>query len=186
MVIEKIKAAAKQAASALSGRAGILNTLEGEHAEVTALLDEILSASSITKAADDHYAAMRRKLLIHLRAEQEVLYPACEARPKTAVAVAGSRSEHQAVEDVVQELDRTSMDSPRWREQLQQLRQLVQAHVREEEDVLFAQCEEAFESRELRDLDRAYDEAKDRHHATISDAGVSHGPGARHIPPPRA
>jgi len=36
MVTEKITAAAKQVASILSGKAGILNTLEREHAEVSA------------------------------------------------------------------------------------------------------------------------------------------------------
>lgn len=185
MVTEKIKAAAKQAVSALSGKAGILNTLEGEHAEVVSLMEKILSASSTAKAAENHYPTMRRKLLLHLRSEQDVLYPACEARPMTASAIANSRAEHQAVEKVVQELDRTPADSVRWQEQFRHLHQLVTDHVREEENVLFVQCEDAFENHELRELDRTYDDAKTRHLAAITDVAVMRSSGTQ-APPPSA
>lgn len=183
MVTEKIKAAAKQAASALSGKAGILNTLEGEHAEVLSLMEKILSASSAAKAAESHYPTMRRKLLLHLRAEQDVLYPACEARPKTASTIASSRTQHDAIEKVVQELDGTPVDSMSWRDQLHQLHQLAQEHMQEEEDVLFVQCEDAFENHELRDLDRKYDEARTRHHAAITEVAVTRS-SSGYVPPP--
>jgi len=183
MVTEKIKAAAKQAASALSGKAGILNTLEGEHAEVLALMKKILTASSPAKAAENHYSTLRRKLLVHTRAEQEVLYAACEGRPATASALGDSRSQHRLVEQTVQELDRTPVDSPRWQDQLRRLHQLVKDHVEEEENVLFAQCEDSFENRELREFDRRYKDTRAAHDKAIVDVTLQRAT-ATHAPPP--
>lgn len=185
MVTEKIRAAAKKAASALSGKAGVLNTLEGEHAEIASLLRKILTASSTAKAAEDHYPTLRRRLLLHLRAEQEVVYPACEARPATAALIVGSREQHAAIEQVVQELDLAPADTAEWKEQLRRLHELFHAHVDEEENVLFVQCEEAFERRELRQLDRTYEDARQRHEQAMIDVSVKRSEPARpHAPGP--
>lgn len=175
MVTEKIKGVAKQAGAMLEGRAGILNTLEREHGEVSALMEKVLSASSTAKGAEQHYADIRHKLLLHVRAEQDVLYTACEKRPQTAAVLGNARQEHQQIEQLLQELDTAPVDSPQWEERFRELEQTVQQHVEEEEDVLFAECESAFEDSELRDLDREYKQAKERHEQQITEVSVQRG-----------
>jgi hemerythrin superfamily protein len=170
MVTEKIKAAAQQAAAVLSGKAGILNTLEREHAEVSALMEKVLSASNPADSAEEHYPTIRKKLLLHARAEEDVLYAACEKRPETATMITNARDEHHEMERIFGELDRIPMDSQAWIEELRRLQQTVKHHVEQEENVLFARCQDAFENSELRDLDDEYKDAKTLVEGKITDA----------------
>jgi hemerythrin superfamily protein len=172
MVTEKIKAAAHQAAAVLSGKAGILNTLEREHAEVSALMEQVLSASNPASTAEEKYPTIRKKLLLHARAEQDVLYSACEKRldPETSTMISTARDDHHELERILGDLDRMPMDSQTWLEEFRRLEQTVRQHVEQEENVLFIRCQDAFENSELRTLDDEYTYAKSMVEGQITDA----------------
>lgn len=182
MVTEKIKAAAHQVAAVLSGKAGILNTLEGEHAEVSALMQKVLSANNPTSSAEKHYPTIRRQLLMHARAEQEVLYKACEKRAETSTMISSSIGEHAEVERLLGELDRIPVDSRAWMEEFRRLEQNVRNHVEQEENLLFERCQDAFENDELRELDREYDDAKKRAEARLPNVPLKRSTSASHPP----
>jgi hemerythrin superfamily protein len=182
MVTEKIKAAAHQVAAVLSGKAGILNTLEREHAEVTALMHKVLSASNPTSSAEKHYPTIRRQLLIHARAEQEVLYTACEKRPEVSTMIPSSIGEHAEVERLLGELDRTPVDSRAWMEEFRRLEQNVRHHVEQEENLLFERCQDAFENDQLRALDREYEAARKRVEDRLPNVPLKSSSSASHPP----
>lgn len=186
MVTEKITAAAKQVASILSGKAGILNTLEREHAEVSALMQKVLSANDPAETAEEHYPTIRRKLLMHARAEQDVLYTACEQRPETASMIPNSIGEHAELERLLAELDRLPVDSQTWLEEFRRLEQTVRHHVEQEENILFERCQEAFENDRLRELDSQYDDAKKLVEERITDVTLQRSTAttaSQHHPP---
>ena len=182
MVTEKIKAAAHQVAAILSGKAGILNTLEREHAEVSALMQKVLSASDTAATAEEHYPTIRKKLLMHARAEQDVLYSACEKRAETASMITTAIGEHAELERVLSELDHLPVDSQQWMEEFRRLEQSVRHHVEQEENLLFERCQEAFDNSELRELDREYGEAKTLAESRITDAPVQRRTSSAHPP----
>lgn len=182
MVTEKIKAAAHQVAAVLSGKAGILNTLEREHAEVTALMQKVLSANNPTSSAEKHYPTIRRQLLMHARAEQEVLYTACEKRPETSTMIPSSLGEHAEVERLLGELDRIPVDSRAWMEEFRRLEQNVRHHVEQEENLLFERCQDAFENDQLRELDREYEAARKRVEGRLSNVPLKRSTSASHPP----
>lgn len=161
MGIEKITGKAKQAASAVSGKWGILNRLESEHSEVAALMDTVLDASSHVEAAQEHYPTIRKKLLVHTNAEAQVFYTACEDHDELADLIPTSRSEHDEIERTLETLDRTPYDAPAWLEEFETLQQIFEQHVEDEEENLFEQAKETFDASELRDLDDDYVDAKD-------------------------
>lgn len=183
MVTEKIKAAAHQVAAILSGKAGILNTLEREHAEVSALMQKVLSASNPAATAEEHYPAIRRKLLMHARAEQDVLYAACEKQTETASMIPNSIGEHAELERLLGELDRLPVDSQAWLEEFRRLEQTVRHHVEQEENLLFERCQEAFENDQLRELDSQYDDAKKLVEDRIVDLPLHHSASTAHHHP---
>lgn len=169
MVTEKIKAAAHQVAAILSGKAGILNTLEREHAEVSALMQKVLSSDDPATTAEEHYPTIRKNLLLHARAEQDVLYSACEKRAQTSSMIPTSVGEHAELERLLGQLDHLSVDSPAWLEEFRRLEQIVRHHVEQEENLLFERCQDAFENDELRQLDREYDDAKSLVEGKLTD-----------------
>jgi hemerythrin superfamily protein len=182
MVTEKIKAAAHQVAAMLSGKAGILNTLEREHAEVSALMQKVLSSNDPISTAEEHYPAIRKKLLVHARAEQDVLYTACEKRAETASMISTSIGEHAQLERLIGQLDHLPVDSQAFLEEFRRLEQSVRHHVEQEENLLFDRCQEAFEGNELRDLDREYDDAKTLVEGRLTDAPMMRRTTSAHPP----
>ena len=182
MVTEKIKAAAHQVAAILSGKAGILNTLEREHAEVSALMQKVLSSNDPAGTAEQHYPTIRRNLLLHARAEQDVLYSACEKRAQTSSMIPTSVGEHAELERLIGELDHLSVDSPVWLEEFRRLEQIVRHHVEQEENLLFERCQDAFDNDELRQLDKEYDDAKSLVEGKLTDAPMQRRTASAHPP----
>lgn len=180
MVTEKIKAAAHQVAAILSGKAGILNTLEREHAEASALMQKVLSASDPAAKAEEHFPTIRRKLLLHARAEQDVLYAACEKRPQTSSMIPTSLGEHAELERMIGELDHLPVDSQAWLDEFRRLEQTVRHHVEQEENLLFERCQDAFENHELRELDREYEDAKTLVEAKLTEAPMTRRSSSAH------
>lgn len=140
------------------GKAGILSRLEREHTEIASLMDDVLSAQHTGPAAREHYPAIRKRLLVHLRAEERVFYPACERDPDTAELVGDARSDHDEMESLLDELDRIAPDAPAWLERFESLREVVESHVEDEEEAIFERCRDAFDTTELRELDDEYAE----------------------------
>lgn len=163
---EKIKGKMKQAGAAMRGNAGILNTLMGEHAEVSSLIKKV---KGDVEAAREHYPTIRKELLAHAHAEQRVFYDACQKNPETASFIPDAKSDHRDIENLLADLDQMPLDAPAWMETLERLETIVTAHVEDEENELFAQCRESFDSAELRDLDDVYKQAKDEIANSISD-----------------
>lgn len=174
MGTEKIKAAAHQVAAILSGKAGILNTLEREHAEVSALMHKVLSAKDPVAVAEDLYTTIRQQLLVHAHAEQDVLYRACEKRAYISSMMPTSRDEHAQLEQLLGQLDSLPVDAPAWMDQFRRLEQTVRHHVEQEENILFERCQDVFENHELRDLDREYDDAKTLAEGLLASAPTLH------------
>ncbi len=182
MITEKLKAAAHQVAAILSGKAGILNTLEREHAEVSALMHKVLSASDPIAKAEEHYPTIRKQLLLHARAEQHVLYTACEKRSQTSSMIPTSLGEHAELERTIGELDHLPVDSPAWLDELRRLEQTVRHHVEQEENLLFERCQDAFENHELRELDREYEDAKTLLEGKLTEAPTTRRSSSAHPP----
>lgn len=155
-----IKKVGKQVGAALGGDAGILNTLEGEHTEVSTLMNAVISSDSPVAAAEKHYPTIRKKLLLHTQAEQQVLYTACERYPETAEMIPDSRAEHQEIEEIIGELDSMAVDAPAWMERFEALQQTVTEHIEDEEAVLFERCKKHFQKDELRELDDQFESTK--------------------------
>ncbi|HUH05026.1 MAG TPA: hemerythrin domain-containing protein [Kofleriaceae bacterium] len=169
---EKIKGFARKIGATFEGEVGILRTLAGEHAEVSTLMDDILSSDSPESKAEKHYPTIRKKLLLHLRAEQHVLYSACERFDETGEMIQDSRAEHREIEQLLGELDSMPVDAPAWMERFSILQRSVAEHVEDEEMVLFPRCKHQFESDQLRELDDDYKAAKDELEDTVGDISM--------------
>ena len=150
---------AKGNVTALKANPGILNTLESEHEEISAIMNQILTSTDGEGRADN-YRELRKQLLLHAQAEQQVFYARCEEIAETVELVREGLSEHEDMERLIETLDGLPVDAPAWLETVRELADIVEAHVEEEEGELFPICKDVMDRRELRDLDDAYDELK--------------------------
>jgi len=168
-VLSKLAGKARQAKAALSGDAGVLNTLEGEHAEVAMLMKAVLE-----EGHDDHdpeaiecrrelFHTIRVQLLSHAKAEEQELYGVLELRPVTRDRATHNSIEHREIEHLIRRLDHMSESDLGWMPTFASLQMKVEAHVADEEGKLFEECKLVLTKSELREIDDRYKSARKRY-----------------------
>lgn len=151
----KVMGAAKQVKGTIEGLSGIFRALMQEHGEASALLLR-LKASSDPELRLRLFPLIRKELLSHEKGEIAVLYPALEQYEETAWIAAHHNREAQSIEAKIQRLRELDVNSSDWAPALDELIELVQHHVREEEDDFFPKGELAMGNAKAEDLELRY------------------------------
>lgn len=152
-------AAAKEIKGAVEGLSGIFRALMQDHREASALLMR-LKASNDPELRRRLFPLIRKELLSHEKGEIAVLYPALEQYRETASIAAQHNREAQLMEAKIQRLHALDVRSEDWGPALDELIDLVQQHVREEENDFFPQGELALGSAKAEDLELRYTATK--------------------------
>lgn len=97
------------------------------------------------------FADLKRRLLIHERMEEEVLYPALRNNPKAHDIVLEGYEEHHVVDLIVDELSVTDVSDERWAAKFAVLKENLEHHMEEEESDMFKKAKKAFD-RDEREL----------------------------------
>lgn len=142
---------------------GILQDLHNDHGEVASLIEEIMDSEDPAER-DRLFQEMKRKLLAHSQAEQEVLYSRLQAssnQDSRAFAQEGT-SEHQTVEQQLRKMtsgaDKTG---DHWSAELKVLQDLVDHHVDEEEGTGFDCARDDFTKEELERMAQLFQRRKE-------------------------
>jgi hemerythrin superfamily protein len=160
-----IKKAIRKVEKAVTGeepQVDILDTLEEEHQEVAALLEQLTE----TKAARERKALLRRvkeALLPHARAEEKILYDALIGVKDKKAQQDGEEGyiEHSLVDKTIKELDAIDdATSPEFSAAAKVLKELVQHHVKEEESAFWSDAKDQFSSDERKLMNQRYLAAK--------------------------
>jgi hypothetical protein len=165
---------ARQAVSALSGKVGILNALEGEHQELSILVDRLVESGRARDhaTADELLEVVRRQLLIHSEAEESVFYRTLAELERSRAWVEHHEATHQEIADVLDELERLPVSDAAWSSMSIALRDALDDHIDDEEGELFEIAQDVLSSDQLRELGARYGECR---HGLSS----SFDPGAR-------
>jgi hemerythrin superfamily protein len=137
---------AKAAKATLEGLNGVFRHLVREHGEVSALLLR-LKTSSDPKVRRELWPTIRKELLSHEQAEKREVYPAFRSDPDTQSMADEHDTDAEELEEAINEVTSTAPDTPAWQPALERLIQLVQEHVRDEEEVYFPIADRVFKDR---------------------------------------
>jgi len=157
----KIKGTASQIGAALSGKVGVLNTLEGEHSEVASLMKSVIGSKSAEQQRE-LYEEIRQELLIHTQGEEQGLYAQCRAHESTRNLADKAIQDHMEIKRLLSTLDETDVGTAQWDEKFHALKSAVETHVEFEEQRLFPTVNDTFSSDALRDLDGIYKSLRKR------------------------
>jgi hypothetical protein len=176
---------ARQAVSALSGKVGILNTLEGEHQELSILVDRLVALGQAGDGvtALDLLDIVRRELLLHSEAEQAVFYSALAELERSRAWVEHHEATHEEISDLLDALARVPVDEPEWSVLSLALRDALDDHIDDEEGELFDLAQELLPPEALRELGSRY--GKRRHDLAVlidRTAGPGHPAQDAHHP----
>lgn len=145
-------------AAKLKGLDGVFVKLVEEHKEAATLLKRALSTEDTAKRADI-WNKLRAELLSHERAELKEVYPSLDGAD---AHISGEHSrDAKVLETLIAEVDAQSYDSASWKESLERLQEVVEAHVDLEENQFFPQMQEALGKANAKEIEERYIRAKE-------------------------
>lgn len=151
----KIKGAVSKIGAVFRGEFGILGTLEGEHAEVRSLMNDLIDSKSLEKQRE-LYMAIRQDLLVHTQGEEQGIYAQARAHEATRSLVDKAVQDHTEAKQLLATLDQLEFGSAQWLQKFGLLRSSIETHVEFEEQRLFPAVNDVMAAETLRDLDERY------------------------------
>ncbi len=138
---------------------GIFLKLVDEHGEAAQLMTAVRAGSS-AESRKNLYPSLRTALLAHEKTESSILYGELGRYPSLASIVETHKQEADELEATIRALDAIDFESEAWLPRFTELCDLVQQHVREEEDDFFPAALSALGPTMSADLRDAYVRAK--------------------------
>lgn len=117
----------------------IYSLLEGDHREVADLFARAEQTTE-PRELEAVFRDIKRTLELHREAEERTFYAALSNFPELAERIEEAMEEHVDVEELLEELSNLAAEDAEFRVQLNELREEVEHHVREEEGELFSKA----------------------------------------------
>ncbi|HEX2581348.1 MAG TPA: hemerythrin domain-containing protein [Dongiaceae bacterium] len=131
--------------------------LKKDHREAMALLDQICEGDS------ELFPKLRTALLAHLHAEDEIVYDEIKEEEEVKEMILDMEVEHHITEELVDKISRSrKKGSDEWLAMCRVLRTLVQEHVTKEEEKLFPQLGDCYDTETLDELGEKMTAAEDK------------------------
>jgi hemerythrin superfamily protein len=126
-----------------------IEMLEEQHRDVEDLFDEIEEAEGAEKR--EVFAEIADQLVIHSAIEEKHFYPAVKAR-QTEDLLRESLEEHLSAKRIIADLLDMKVEDEQFDAKVDVLKELIQHHVKEEEDELFPKVRKLLGQEELEAL----------------------------------
>jgi hemerythrin superfamily protein len=139
-----------------------LNLLKTDHASVRTLFGSFeRTGKTDLEKRNDLLAQIRREIQIHLKAEEEIFYPALKAlNGEGRQLVSQALNDHKDINDLLTQISRLKLTAKNFDDRFEALIESVDHHVEEEEGEIFRFAEENCSEQELEDLGRQIQERK--------------------------
>jgi hemerythrin superfamily protein len=123
-----------------------IEMLEEQHQDVEDLFDELATADFADR--QDLFDELADQLAVHTSIEEIHFYPAVRAR-RTEDILLESLEEHLSIKRLLADLMQLDPRNEQFEPKLQQLKALIEDHVKEEEDELFPKARKVLDREEL-------------------------------------
>jgi hemerythrin superfamily protein len=149
--------------SVSSGRHDAVSVLKTQHREVEGLFKRVLGSDD-ARTRQDLCQQISRALTMHTKIEEAIFYPAVRSlgTEETETLIDEALEEHHVVDLVLEELPRIDPRDDRFEAKMTVLSELVEHHVKEEEDDMFKRAQALGKNR-LEELGARLEAAAARH-----------------------
>lgn len=133
--------------------------IKNDHDNVDQIFEQIIHESS-GDFRDKLFGQLKRELLLHTKVEDDIFYPALEDYEETRTFLPDARKEHAEMRRMLNELSSGSKDSEEWAGKLDDLKDLVHHHVRDEEQKIFPPAQRVMDPARAEELTRRIEHEK--------------------------
>lgn len=147
----------------------ILHTLRAEHDVLRQMQDLVRATSGAIGTRAQLWFRLKSELYAHAKAEEEAVYQRLARVDSTAELAEHSIEEHEAIEELLDQLDHLGFDQPSWMTTLDRLIEMSDHHLDEEEEELFPWAGRVLTVEERREASAEYRRLKQKHLADAFD-----------------
>ncbi|HEU4727947.1 MAG TPA: hemerythrin domain-containing protein [Kofleriaceae bacterium] len=152
-IISKGTGAVKGVEARLHGLGGVFKTLSEQHGEVSALLRRVKRDPA--KRAE-LWPKIRQELVSHEKAELREVYPVLREYDPLRVVAERHEAEAGQLSAMVDRIHATEISTTSWGQMFDELVEMVEQHVRLEENEIFPRAQEAIGSSRAKELDARF------------------------------
>ena len=138
-----------------------IKLLEEDHVTIKKLLNEGEETTErAEKTRTELLDRLKDFLEIHERIEEEVLYPALRANPKSKEIALEAYEEHHVVDEILAELQDTPVTDETWGAKFTVAKENLEHHIEEEEGDMFKKSRQIFSDEELEQMGKRMEEIR--------------------------
>lgn len=139
----------------------IYEAIKKDHAVQRDLLTKILATSGASEERKALWLELRKELEVHEVTEERHFYKPLIQTDKMQEDARHGMAEHHEIDELIQELEKTDMDSPHWLATMKTLDHKVRHHLADEEKEFFGKAKKVYSPDEAEELADNYDETKE-------------------------
>ncbi len=142
----------------------IFEALRKDHDEQRALLARLADTSGDTENRRNLFHQLKEALELHADAEERYFYVPLIDSDKTQEKARHGIAEHHEIDEFIEQLEQTEMDSPSWLKIAKDLKERVEHHLAEEEQEVFQMAGKVLTENQKTDLAKEYQDHMQRGH----------------------
>lgn len=136
----------------------LFTLLKQDHQEVRQLMEDIVYARQ--EKRHDLFIDLSDLLKTHLQIEEQNFYPKLQGRKELQPAQKDALREHQETRDMLEQLDRLSVQDIEWQQTFRLMQQEVLKHFQVEEGYVFEKCANFMSEQQLDEIAQKCQEQK--------------------------
>ena len=141
-----------------------LSLLHTDHLKVSKLLEEAAATTDrAVKKREELFKKIKSELMQHEKIEEKVFYPALRKdNPDAKDIVLEAGEEHHLINEIIAELQEIPYDNEIWKAKFTVLKENIEHHVKEEEQVIFKKAKQVYNRQDLEQLAKEMQLIKDQ------------------------
>ncbi|MFW6235226.1 MAG: hemerythrin domain-containing protein [Desulfovibrionales bacterium] len=144
-----------------------MNTLRHDHQEVKDIFKKMVKSSNESHRRE-LCNSLREEILPHMEGEERHIYPSLMSTKEAKADSLESLEEHKAAQTVLNELVEMDPSDERFIAKAKVLREMIEHHIKEEEDKIFDHLEDMKSDSELDDLLKQFNQTKEQTKSDIT------------------
>jgi hemerythrin superfamily protein len=127
--------------------------LKDDHDRVKSMMEEMdATTERAVKTRTEMFAKLKQELTIHEAIEEEILYPTLEEFDKTHEIALEGFEEHHVVDEIMSELEGTSVEDETWAAKFTVMKENLEHHIEEEEGEMFPKARQVLDDDQIEQM----------------------------------
>ncbi|WP_370000098.1 hemerythrin domain-containing protein [Winogradskyella sp.] len=134
----------------------IYEAIRRDHDIQRDMLDKLVNTSGKTTERKQLFKALRKELTLHANAEERHFYKPLIPKDMMQEHARHGIAEHHEIDELIEQLEETEMDSPGWLKIAKNLKEKVEHHLEDEEHTFFQLSGKVLSEEQKKDLADKY------------------------------